>query len=221
MKKNIALISFLYFIVSYSFAQQKITIDYIESKLITHQGAEFIGELKDMNSDLYAYDNWNNEGILFVNNKRYYLSNLNFNVTTNTFNSRVKHDQLFSYKSIEIDSVALNNHLFKRVEGFFYEVLFEERENLFLKKYDVKYKEGTVSRLNGSVGKPTISLVYRYLVKINEEIKLIELNKKSILNLVTNEQEITNFEKFVESEHLSYKDEKDTIRMVTFIFKNS
>ena len=40
----------------------------------------------------------------------------------------------------------------------FYEVLYEDNGDQLLKRYDVKYKAGSVSRLNGSVGKPTVSL---------------------------------------------------------------
>ena len=61
----------------------------------------------------------------------------------------------------------------------FYEVLYEDNGDQLLKRYDVKYKAGSVSRLNGSVGKPTVSLEFRYLINSEEEIKMIELTKKS------------------------------------------
>lgn len=221
MKKKT--IQFLIFCLTlnYGFSQQHITINYIESRLITHQNVEFIGELVEVSDDLYAFEDWDNKGIIFIGNKQYLLSNLNFNVSTNSFTSRVKRDQLFLYKKTSIDSISINKHMFKKVGESFFEVLFEEKENQFLKKYEVRYKEGSVSRLNGSVGKPTFSLVYRYLVKMEDDIIPIELNKKSILKLVTDGENFNIFENFVESEDLSYKREDDTVKMVEFIFNNS
>jgi len=220
MKKIIIVFLFCCFQVNQSFAQQ-ITIKHIESRLVTHQGIEFIGELKDKSDDIYSYPNWNNKGVIFVENRGYSLFNLNFNVTTNNFESRVKRGELFSYKSAQIDSVNINNHLFKKVGNSFYEVLLEKENNFFLKKYDIKYKVGSVNRLDGSEGRATTSLTYKYLVKSNDIIRKIELNKKSILSLIESDQDKENLEKFVRSKDLSYKREKDTIRIVEFIIQNS
>jgi len=62
MKKKGILILLVCFSINYIFAQQ-ITIKYIESRLVTHQGIEFIGELKDKKNDLYSYTNWDNKGV--------------------------------------------------------------------------------------------------------------------------------------------------------------
>lgn len=220
MKKKGFLILFICFSINYIFAQQ-ITIKYIESRLVTHQGIEFIGELKDKKNDLYSYSNWDNKGVIFVDNKRYYLGNLNFNVSTNSFDSRIKREKFFSYKSSEIDSVTINNHMFKKVSNSFYEVLFETENNLFLKKYEIKYKAGSVSRLDGSIGKSTTALIYKYLIKSDDAIKMISLNKKSILGLLKSEFDKENLETYVKTENLSYKKEEDTIKIFEFILKNS
>ena len=53
MKKIIIVILFCCFQVYQSFAQQ-ITIKHIESRLVTHQGIEFIGELRDKSDDIYS-----------------------------------------------------------------------------------------------------------------------------------------------------------------------
>jgi hypothetical protein len=219
-KKTIQILIFC-LITSVAFSQKHITINHIESRLITNEGVEFIGELIDVNDDLYAFESWDNEIVIFNGEQQYIIENLNFNVTTNTFNSRVKRDQLFSYKSDQLENVTINNHLFKKVGETFYEVLYEENEQMLLKKYEVKYKAGSVSRLNGSVGKSTVSLEFKYLIKSKAEIKMIELNKKSITNLVTNEQILNIFESFVEEENLSYRNEDDTVKMVAFILKNT
>jgi hypothetical protein len=201
----------------YSYGQ-RITIKSIESRLITHQGVEFVGELKDKNNDLYSYPNWSNEGVLFLDSTEYKLSNINFNISTNSFESRIDRKKLFSFKNSLIDSVAINNHLFIRVRNSFYEVLLENGKNQFLKLHSVKYQEGTVNRLDGTVGESRKSVSFKYLIKFDNAFLKIELGKKSILALITDKDSLM---KFVRKERLSYKKEKDIIKMLGFIFENS
>ena len=49
-----------------------------ESRLVTHQGVEFIGELKDKNNDLYLFK-IGKIRVIYLDGK-IYISNLNFNV---------------------------------------------------------------------------------------------------------------------------------------------
>jgi len=214
---RITLIALLF--STFTFAQQ-ITIKKIESRLVTHQGVEFVGELKDKSSDIYTFSDWNNKGIIFINGKQYLLSNINFNVTTNKFDSRVKRDELFCYKNSEIDSISINNLMFKNIGNSFYEVLYEQENSLFLKKHDLKYKAGVVNRLDGVEGSPLISKKFRYLVKIGDNLKQIELNKKSVLSLVDSVKKV-EIEKFAKEEHLSYKKEKDVTKIIEYMLQHS
>lgn len=219
MKKNIikVLIVFLFYANCYS---QRITIKYVESKLVTHQGIEFIGDLKDNRENEYAYSNWSNHGVFFVDGKAYYLSNINFNITTNSFESRLNRDQLFSYKSSNLDSVSLNNILYKKVSDLFYEVLLSKGNNSFLKKYDIAYQAGILNRLDGTVSKSNAFVTYKYLIKFEDEFTQIEFNKKSILSLVKDDFQNV-LEEFIDKEKLSYKRENDIVKILEFMFKNS
>lgn len=218
MKKNIIISLFCLF-CAHAFAQQ-ITIKNIESRLITHQGVEFIGDLKNINNDEYAYSNWGNQGVLFVDSKAYHLSNINFNITTNCFESRVNKNQLFSFKSSNLDSVSLNNHLYKKIRDSFYEVLLEKGNNSLLKKYDITFRPGILNRLDGTVGKSSSLVVFKYLVKFEDKFMLLEFDKKSVLGLVNDDFQKT-LEKLIDSENLSYKKENDIIKILEMVFKNS
>ncbi|SNR63920.1 hypothetical protein [Lutibacter flavus] len=212
----ILLVTFLIYNFSYS---QKITIKNIESRLITHQGVEFVGELKDLSNDTYLYPNYSNEGVLYYANQKYIISNINFNATTNSFESRIKRDKLFSFKSSLIDSIKINNHLFKNINNTFYEVLFEKGENAFLKKHDIEYREGAINRLDGKVGRTRTYLIYNFLVKLNGDFKKLELNKKGITELFVDNKYNDSIEQFVDKERLSYKKENDVIKILKFGFK--
>ncbi len=219
MKKNIFKSILFYLICANSYSQQ-ITIKNIESRLVTHQGIEFIGELRNVNSDKYSYSNWSNQGVLFLDSKAYYLGNINFNVTTNAFESRVNKNQLFSYKSSLLDSVSVNNHLYKKMNDTFYEVLLENGNYVFLKKWDIAYQTGVENRLVGTVGKSNALIIFKYLVKSDDEVTLIEFNKTSILGLVKNDFQRV-LEEFVDKENLSYKRENDIVEILKFMFNNS
>lgn len=219
MKKSI-LISFIFYLFCANSYAQQITIKNIESRLVTHQGVEFIGELRNVSNDKYSYSNWSNQGVLFLNSNAYYLSNINFNVTTNAFESRVSKNQLFSFKSSLLDSVSVNNHLYKKINDSFYEVLLENGNNLFLKKWDIAYQPGVENRLDGTVGKSNALIIFKYLVKFEDEVTQIEFNKNSILSLVENDFQKV-LEEFVDKENLSYKRENDIVKILKFMFNNS
>jgi hypothetical protein len=197
---------------------QQITIKTIESRLITNEGVEFVGELKDVRNDVYSFSNWNNKGILFVNQKQYYLSNINFNVSSNAFDSRIKRDKLFAFKNSEIDSVKINNALFKKVRNTFYEVLYEKGVNQLLKKHAIEIQKGIVNRLDGKAGRSKELLDFQYLIKSDDVFKKIELNKKAILDLFEKKDLL---EEFVKKERLSFKKEDDIVKMLDYMFKNS
>lgn len=218
MKKIVRVLFFCLF-CAHTYAQQ-ITIKNIESRLITNQGVEFIGELKDVSNDKYTYSNWSNQGVLFLDSKAYYLSNINFNITTNSFESRINKNQLFSFKSSYLDSVSLNNHLYKKISNFFYEVLLENGESSFLKKYDIAFQPGILNRLDGTVGKTNSLVVFKYLVKFDDKFIMLEFDKKSILGLVEDDFQKT-LQEFIESKKLSYKKENDIIEILELVFKNS
>ena len=219
-QKRVLILLVTYLICNLSYSQN-ITIKNIESRLITHQGVEFVGELKDNKAgDLYMLPNWNNEGILFLNNKKYSLANLNFNISTNSFDSRVDRKKRFSYKNSTIDSVVINKQLFKKVEGVFYEVIFENKDNLFLKRHHFKVHGGAINRLNLTVGKSYTTLDYDYLIKVADVFKKVELNKKGIIKLVETKASQELLIDFVKKEKLSYKKEKDFIEIFKYIYKN-
>ncbi|MFZ3273875.1 MAG: hypothetical protein WA143_06340 [Lutibacter sp.] len=219
MKKSILKSLIFYLVCANSYAQQ-ITIKNIESRLVTHQGVEFIGELRNVSNDKYSYLNWSNQGVLFLNSNAYYLSNINYNITTNAFESRVSKNQLFSFKSSMLDSVSVNNHLYKKISDSFYEVLLENGNNLFLKKWEIAYKPGVENRLDGTVGKSNALVIFKYLVKSEDEVTQIEFNKNSILSLVEIDFQKV-LEEFIDKENLSYKRENDIVRILNFMFNNS
>lgn len=216
MRKIAALTLLLLISVNVTTAQKRVTIKKIESRLITNEGIEFIGTLRDKNNDHYMFPRWSNNGVLYANNMIYGIGNINFNITTNAIDSRISKDKLFMFKSSHVDSISINNHLFKKVGSLFYEVLFEKENSMFLKKYDIKYKSGYEGRMGGVTGPSQTSVVFRYVVIDSErKMKQVELSKKSILDAFQNRKDV--LENFAKKENLSFRKEQDIVKMLEFI----
>jgi hypothetical protein len=219
--KNIAKLTLIVLLVANcSFAQKRVTIKRIESRLITNEGIEFVGTLRDKNTDEYMFPRWSNSGIIFVDNKMYGIGNINFNISTNSVDSRITQDKLFMFQSSSVDSISINNHLFKKVGTMFYEVLFENHNNMLLKKYDVKHEKvqrGRMGVVQGS-GKTYIEANY-IVVKPDNKRSNIELNKKSVLEIFENESDV--LENYAKEENLSFRKEEDVIKMLKYLSSTS
>jgi hypothetical protein len=208
-------ITLLFFFISNIAMAQFVTIRKVESTLVTHQGIEFTGKLIDKTRDLHMFSDWKNQGVIHMDGKVYRLRNINLNVSDNTIDSKVK-EKYFIYKSRLIDSISINNRNFKRLGRSFYEVLLEKKDNLFLKKFDSRQLKSKSNRLGGTIVRTSKILKFKYLIQSNDEFIKIELNKKSILGLFEDKQDILL--NYVKDEKLSYKKEEDLIKILNFMF---
>jgi hypothetical protein len=216
MKKIAKLTLVLLLIANVAVAQKRISIKKIESRLITNEGVEFVGTLRDKNNDHYMFPKWSNNGVIFVGKNKYGIGNINFNITTNSVDSRITQDKLFMFQSSSVDSISINNHLFKKVGTLLYEVLFERQNSMLLKKYDVSYKAGGVGRMGVVQGPGPTSVVFKYVVvKPGKRMEDIELNKRSVLEIFENERDV--LESYAKKERLSFRKEEDIIKMLRFL----
>jgi len=222
MKKIAKLTLVLLLIANCTVAQKRISIKKIESRLITNEGVEFVGTLRDKNNDHYMFPKWNNNGVIFVDRKMYGIGNINFNITTNSVDSRITQDKLFMFQSSAVDSISINNRLFKRVGTLLYEVLFEGQNSTLLKKYDIRREAGHEGRtgVGGMQAPSQTSVVFRYVVvKPGKRMENIELNKKSILELFEDERDV--LVSYAKKEHLSFRKEEDIVKMLNFLATSS
>ena len=222
MKKIAKLTLTILLITNCTLAQKRVTIKKIESRLITNEGVEFVGTLRDKNNDHYMFQKWNNNGVIFVDRKIYGIGNINFNITTNSVDSRITQDKLFMFQSSSIDSISINNRLFKRVGTLLYEVLFERQNSMLLKKYDVRREVGHEGRtgVGGMQAPSQTSVIFKYvIVKPGKRMENIELNKRSILAIFENERDV--LESYAKKEHLSFRKEEDIVKMLNFLSTSS
>ncbi|PCI09617.1 MAG: hypothetical protein COB73_05105 [Flavobacteriaceae bacterium] len=198
---------------------QTLTIKSVETKLITNQGVEFFGKIVEKEkNDIYLNTTWRNTGELHVDGKEYIIRNINFNISKSEVSCKLKNGKYFVFSSTDVRKFKINDQLFKKNGRLYYEVLVEEDNTYFYKRYDVRYQEGVTHRIGGgTVGSGRMSTSFAYLIKNGSESKTIELNKKSVLSLFDDQQE--ELKKFVKENHLSYKNEKDLITIVSHMLK--
>ena len=208
-------ITLLFCLIGNVVSAQKVTIKKVESKLVTHQGVEFSGKLIKKTRDLHMFPNWNNAGVIFIDGQRYSISNINFNVSTNEIDSKMRGDKIFIYQTASIDSIIINRRNFKRLGRTFYEVLLDKNESMFLKKFDTQQQQSSSNRMGGTIIRSKKLLKFKYLVKSSDGYKDIELNKKSVVAFFEGKEE--KLSKFVKEQRLSYKKEKDLILILNFM----
>ena len=212
-------IALIFSLISNIVSAQHVTIKKVESKLVTHQGVEFTGKLIKKNRDLHMFPNWHNVGTIFIDGEKYRISNINFNVSTNEIDSKMRGDKIFTYQTASIDSVIINKRNFKRLGRTFYEVLLDKNENMFLKKFDAKQQQSSSNRMGGTIVRSQKLLKFKYLIKSNDGYQDIELNKKSVISFFEGNED--KLSKFVKEQRLSYKKEKDLIRILDYMLNKT
>ena len=217
--KKIILTLVLSCLVVVTAMSQALTIQSVETKLITNQGFEFFGRVVEKEkNDIYLNPSWNNKGELFVDGNKHIIRNINFNISRNEVSCRLKNGKYFVFSSVDVREFSINNKNFKKNGRSYYEVLVEEDNSYFYKRYDVRYHEGVTHRIGGgTVGSGRMSTSFAYLIKKGNESKTIELNKKSVLSLFEDQQE--ELKRFVKEKDLSYKKEKDLITIISHMLK--
>ena len=86
---------------------------------------------------------------------------------------------------------------------------------MFLKKFDALQQQNSSNRLGGTIVRSRKLLKFKYLVKLEEGYKDIELNKKSVINFFEGNED--KLSKFVKEEKLSYKKEEDLVKILNFM----
>lgn len=218
MKKILVLIALN--CIALTVTAQNISIEGVETRLMTNQGIEFVGKVIEENHDLNLFPTWRNKGVLFYNDKQYQITNLNYNISENKVSCKLNNGEYFVFRSIDIPMFSINNKLFKKNGRSYFEVLLEEKDSYFYKRYDVRHKDGVKHRMGGGNVSASRNVVsYTYLIKSGDITKTLESSKKSILEFFKSQQ--SELKKFVKEKKLSYKKEGDLVKIISYMLKIS
>lgn len=172
---------------------------------------------------VYLFDEWENRGVIEVDDKRYIFSNMNYNVKRSAFQSKIGQDSVVSFDLSTFDRIVINDKAFKSIynpskranENF--EVIYEGSDMAILKGYVIEITEANPNpMINRS--KRKILTKERYYVKKKNSIKSMKFKKKGILALAGDKS--ADLERYAKKNKLSFKDESDVRRMLTNVLND-
>ncbi len=180
----------------------------------------FISKPNDIEGDVYAFPNWENIGVIMADKRKFSLPNINLNIKTNNFESKFSKDSVFVFDIANIDHVLINN---KKFESFTYlkngsnrilEIIYDGDDYKMLKGYEVHLKKGKQDPLGIRKAVDKYVTTNTYYLKMGNDINKIRLQKKIILPLFKNK--VNSVNSFVKKNNLSYKNEKDLVKMFKY-----
>ena len=174
----------------------------------------------------YLFDEWNNDGeIQTLTGERFLVRNINLNISRNAFEAKINdNDSIFSFNFNNIKQIIINGKYYKNYfnneDNRVYELVYSGKTFSILKGFTVKLVTGSgnpmVNRSNDKYVKKE-----SYFIRSTDKktIESFKMNKRSLNKLFENNlKDISRIQAFIDSGDLSYKDEKDVIRMLEFAF---
>ena len=174
----------------------------------------------------YLFDEWNNDGeIQTLTGERFLVRNINLNISRNAFEAKVNdNDSIFSFNFNNIKQIIINGKYYKNYfyneDNRVYELVYSGKNFSILKGFTVKLVTGSgnpmVNRSNDKYVKKE-----SYFIRSTDKktIESFKMNKRSLNKLFENNlKDVSRILAFIGSGNLSYKDEKDVIRMLEFAF---
>ncbi|PQB04914.1 hypothetical protein [Aureitalea marina] len=177
----------------------------------------------DAEGSVYLFDQWENRGVIEVDDKRYIFTNMNYNVRSGNFMSKISQDSVVIFDISTYDRLVINDKPFKSIYNpskrgnEVYEVIFEGPDFSLLKGYSIHVVEANpnpmVNRSRTKITKKEF-----YYVKDGNSIKDFKFKKKAILALAR--EESGELEEYAKTNDLSFKKEDDVRRMLTNLMNN-
>ena len=160
----------------------------------------------------FLLPNWQNQGEIYSQGKVLKLTNINLDLSSDEFSQMKQNDSIFIFEKARIDSVKINNRLFKpNNAGKIDEILSEGKKVRFIKSYDVDIIEGMFNPTDGTTKPSRYKIVGNYAVVEDGISKKVSLNKKALSDFFGNEKGA--IEKYMKENKFSFKEESDMIRV--------
>ena len=174
----------------------------------------------------YLFDEWNNDGeIQTLTGERFLVRNINLNISRNAFEAKVNdNDSIFSFNFNNIKQIIINDKYYKNYfyneDNRVYELVYTGNTFSILKGFAVKLVTGSGNpMLNRSNDKYVKKESYFIRSTDKKTIESFKMNKRSLNKLFENcFKDVNRILAFIDSANLSYKDEKDVIRMLEYAF---
>lgn len=171
----------------------------------------------------YLFKSWNNLSKIYYDDRVYVISNFNYNIYSERFEAKLSDDSILIINPRNVKSILINDKTFGRYldpeyqrNSYFEEIAKFDSDQLLLKKYAVKIKEGPRNPLTKV--KLTNDKLIRddifYLCNLKDNsLKKIKLKNSTVQSLFRKEV-LEDVKVFVEENSLNYRDPDDIKKMV-------
>tara|TARA_Y100000766_G_C18707788_1_gene507461 strand:- start:42 stop:671 length:630 start_codon:yes stop_codon:yes gene_type:complete len=174
----------------------------------------------------YLFDQWDNDAeIQTLSGERFLVRNINLNISRNAFEAKINdNDSIFSFNFNNIKQILINGKSYKNYfnneDNKVYELVYIGNTFSILKGFSVKLVSGSGNpMLNRSNDKYVKKESYFIRSSDSKIIQSFRFNKRSLNKLFnTSQKDISNIDLFIQSNNLSYKDEKDVISILEYAF---
>ena len=186
------------------------------------ESAKYNYENAKLDGSQYLFEQWKNQGVILVGDKKYVIPNINFNMDKQVFMSKFE-DSVLVYDFQRIDKVLVNGKLFKSIynasEGKkkIYEILYSGEDFSVFKEHYISIQEASpnpmLNRPNRKIRQKSTYYVYN-----KGEFSSLKLKKANLLSLLSSD-DTKKLETYAEINKLSYKKAEDVDRMLAHINK--
>lgn len=166
------------------------------------------------------FDEWENRGVIEVEDKRYIFNNMNFHMVKSTFMSKIDNDSVVSFDLSTFNRIVINDLVFKSIynparrANETFQVIYESQAFSILKTYEIVIREADPNPMTNR-SKRKIQKKANYHLKKGNSIKPFKLRKKSILQLAGDKS--GELEKYAKENRLSFNKDEDVTRLLTII----
>ena len=143
---------------------------------------------KKPKGSVHLFDSWKNQGVIHtIDGQKFSISNINFNIDRNAFESKIGEDSLFTFNFNNIKMFVVNGKNFKNYfhEGTnrIFQSLYEQKDYEILKGYRVELVKGSTDPM---LNRPDDKFVQKgkYYIRQNGTVQFLKLKKKNMLQFV-------------------------------------
>lgn len=167
----------------------------------------------------YLFDSWENSAIVYSkDNLSYVIDNINLNIKSNSFLSKISKDSIFTYNMNGIDRIVINSKIYKNIYSekgkTICEVVFESDEFSILKGFDIKTIQGSPNPMINRANDKMVRKKRFYVLK-DETLKSFRFAKRKVLAIISPKKK-SEVKEYVKLNDLSYRDENDVKQILNY-----